>query len=319
LAVNFRDKLKENAVDLQQELEYLNAVIYGGMGMGKTLLSGSLSKLSKSTIKLNKILDGKVFMITAEKGSIVLQNKDFKDRIDLNNIKSVKLNNFSDFNDYYEFLFLHCELVKELDLATLQLNTAKIKKAKDKIWELENGTKRPANVQPNIYRFCVIDSLTEAQKRSLDRIVDIKTKEISEGVKGNITGKGIIFDTRTAATLPDHGVNTNQLRKLVRAFRDLDMHCIFLALEMEIKDEDTGKIVSVRPALTTKLNHDVCSYVNLVARLYTKVEKEGKDTKLVRKLLCQPYGNFAGKDGTGRLGIGMSDPTFDTILSKIYG
>jgi hypothetical protein len=291
--MGLKDKLKNRKVDLKAKQPKLNILIYGQSGVGKTILSATASKL-----------DGNTFLISSESGLVGVSNKKFKDQIDTEKITAYAIDNFIDFNEYYEFLSEHCELVMQYDAAT---GEAKEKLA-DKIWELEDGGKRPKGKKPTIYRTVVIDSLTEAQKRSMDRIIDSKNKVKS----GGSFGGGIDFEKATA-TLQDYGVNTQQMRKLVRAFRELPMNIIFIALESELKDDVTGE-VTVGPALTAKLSSDVVTYVDIIGRLYTQKNQDGK---LDRKLLLQPYSKYIAKDRTGLLGIGLTNPTIKTIVDKI--
>lgn len=292
--MGLKDKLKDRKVNLSTQKQKINILIYGKPGMGKTILSATASKL-----------DGNAFLISSESGLVGINNKKFKDNIDMNKIAAYSVDNFLDYNEYYQFLSEHCELVKQYDAA----KDDKIKETlADKIWELEESGKRPKGKMPKIYRTVIIDSLTEAQKRSMDRIIDSKNKVQSQGS----LGAGIDFEKATA-TLQDYGVNTQQMRKLVRAFRDLPMNVIIIALESELKDDVTGE-VTVGPALTSKLASDVVTYVDIIGRLYTQKNKDGG---LDRKLLFQPYGKYIAKDRTGMLGIGMNNPTMKKIVDKL--
>jgi phage nucleotide-binding protein len=147
----------------------------------------------------------------------------------------------------------------------------------------------------------VIDSLTEVAKMSMDGILldPDRDKKFRDDMP----------------TLQDYGTNTQQMRRLVRAYRDLPLNVIFICLAMEDKDETDGS-VRVRPSLTAKLAEDVFGYVDVVAYLFLG-ENDNKEP--VRKLLTQPKGKYLAKDRFGVLGLGMVEPTGYEIIAKITG
>lgn len=294
--VSIKNKLNQQTINVSTEDDYLKMLVYAQGGIGKTVLSATASQL-----------DGDTLFISAERGTKSIRLKKWSDRIDLNKIHVVGMDNFIDFNDYYEFLYDHVEMVKQYDRYRKSGDNANASKMIEAIWKQQSDEPREKGQMPRIYRTVVIDSLTEVQRRSLDRIVDTRTGQANPG---SIT-RGVKFENNRT-TLQDYGDNTQQMRKLVRAFRDLDMNVIFTALEAEVQDEMTGK-VTVRPALTDKLWQDVNGYVDIVARMFTAT----KDKQVERKIAFQPYGNYTAKDRTGALGMGMTDATVKQIVDKI--
>ena len=294
--VSIKNKLNQQTINVSTEDDYLKMLVYAQGGIGKTVLSATASQL-----------DGDTLFISAERGTKSIRLKKWADRIDLNKIHVVGMDNFIDFNDYYEFLYDHVEMVKQYDRYRKSGDNANASKMIEAIWKQQSDEPREKGQMPRIYRTVVIDSLTEVQRRSLDRIVDTRTGQANPG---SIT-RGVKFENNRT-TLQDYGDNTQQMRKLVRAFRDLDMNVIFTALEAEVQDEMTGK-VTVRPALTDKLWQDVNGYVDIVARMFTAT----KDKQVERKIAFQPYGNYTAKDRTGALGMGMTDATVKQIVDKI--
>ena len=294
--MSIKNKLNQQTINVSTEDDYLKMLVYAQGGIGKTVLSATASQL-----------DGDTLFISAERGTKSIRLKKWTDRIDLNKIHVVGMDNFIDFNDYYEFLYDHVEMVKQYDRYRKSGDNANASKMIEAIWKQQSDEPREKGQMPRIYRTVVIDSLTEVQRRSLDRIVDTRTGQANPG---SIT-RGVKFENNRT-TLQDYGDNTQQMRKLVRAFRDLDMNVIFTALEAEVQDEMTGK-VTVRPALTDKLWQDVNGYVDIVARMFTAT----KDKQVERKIAFQPYGNYTAKDRTGALGMGMTDATVKQIVDKI--
>lgn len=148
----------------------------------------------------------------------------------------------------------------------------------------------------------IIDSLTEVQAMSMDEILsDPKRPEK--------------FDRETPV-LQDYGRNTNRMRKLVRAFRDLPMNVVFTCLPSESKDETDGT-VTVSPALTKKLSADVMGYVDVVGYMFVTSNKDGEVQ--ARRMLAQPRGKFLAKDRSGALGVGIDNPTLYNILHRVTG
>lgn len=163
-------------------------------------------------------------------------------------------------------------------------------------WELKDGKHR--------YETVVIDSLTEVQKRAMDEILMTEYEKNPSRRDPDV------------ATLTDWGKNTQQMRKAVRSFRDLDMHVVFTALESESKDERDGSVTIV-PTLTPKLSTDVCGYVDIVGRLVARQNEKKGETE--RVLLTAPDTKHVAKDRSGALGAQLINPSFEDILKKIRG
>lgn len=143
----------------------------------------------------------------------------------------------------------------------------------------------------------VIDSLSEAQGVSLDEILDDPKRDTDKY-------------PRDTPILRDYGRNTQQMRKLVRKFRDLPMNVIFLCLKRYEKDEETGKM-EVIPDLTPKLANDVYGYVDIVGYMYV-ADEDG-----TRQMLVQPHKKFQAKNRFGKLGRIIEEPTVFEMLHTL--
>ncbi len=98
------------------------------------------------------------------------------------------------------------------------------------------------------YKSVVIDSLTEVQKKLNEYIV-----RKFPGVKRG-------YNDLTSES--DWGYNIDRMRKLCRAFRDLPLNVLFIALSQEI--ELDGEAI-IRPALNGKtLPDELCGWVDAV-------------------------------------------------------
>ena len=176
-----------------------------------------------------------------------------------------------------------------LDIQTFRPRS--IDELQDIFWYLRSGEHDRETV--------ILDSLSEIQRMSMDEILADPKRDDR-------------YD-RDTPMLSDYGKNTQQLRKLVRAFRDLPMNVVFTCLASERKDDTDGS-VKIMPDLTPKLATDVMGYVDVVAYMF--VSEEG-GVEGVRKILTQPKGKYLAKDRSGKLGMGMVEPTMFDVFHKI--
>ena len=313
--MTFKEKLRKHSVDLtDMSNTYAKILIYADSGIGKTVLSGTASTWKDPNLEpLKKEYNIKpyVFFVSLERGVLSLKNKQFADIIDLTAINCQELENFADFNDYYEFLYTHRAAVKKFLAYAKAGDKEKAEKALDFIYNLEFDGERGDN-EVRIYHTIVIDSITENQKRSMDRILAIK---YNEGTGGTFGAK-VDFDTKNAATLPDYGTNTNQLRKLVRAFRDMEINVVYTALLGTDEDKDSGRINEYRPALTDKLAQDVKGFVDVIGYYFLDNGKD-KNAEPIRRLMVQPIPKYMAKDRSGSLGKVVNNPTIPMIFGKV--
>ncbi len=148
------------------------------------------------------------------------------------------------------------------------------------------------------YRTIIIDSLSETQKFNMNTIM-----QNTDSVK---LGKQHV----DVPSPREWGINLNQMRKFVRAFRDLDCNTIFTAHEMLLVDDMTGKS-SVKPAFSGKLANEIAGFLDEVFYMY--VIKKGD--KNLRCILTGKTEKQVAKDRSGKLPIVIEDPTMKIIYS----
>jgi len=104
------------------------------------------------------------------------------------------------------------------------------------------------------------------------------------------------------------------MRRLVRAYRDLDCHIVMTALAQDVQDPISRQF-EYRPALTGKLSVEVPAMFSTVGYLGL-VGDEGE-----RHFFTQPFGRFLAKDRSegGRLGGDLPNPTLPKILDLLEG
>lgn len=151
------------------------------------------------------------------------------------------------------------------------------------------------------YRTVVLDSLTEIQKFSMYNIMEFLVRKEPDR-------------DPDIPSMREWGKNIEQIRKFVRAFRDLPMHSIFTALAKTDKDMKTGAMKTT-PSLSGKLANEVAGFLDIVGYQYTKV----MDDELRRFLLTATTDKFVAKDRSGLLPQTIEDPTMSTIFGFAFG
>ena len=151
------------------------------------------------------------------------------------------------------------------------------------------------------YNTVIIDSLTEAQKMSMDLIM---RKLVQEHEERSVDVPGI----------REWNINIEQTRKFVRLFRDLPLNIIFTALPRVDKNERTGA-TRTKPSLSGKVADEVAGFLDIVAYLYTK-EHNGENKRM---LLCGATQDTVAKDRTDKLSQVIVDPNMSIIWNAVKG
>lgn len=147
----------------------------------------------------------------------------------------------------------------------------------------------------SVYKTVVLDSLTEIQKFSM------------YGVMTELLKKEPDRDPDVPG-MREWGKNIEQMRRFVRAFRDLPMNVIFTALAQSDKNPRTG-ITQWKPQLSGKLASEVAAFMDVVLFMYVReVDEEHK-----RFLLSAQTENHIAKDRTGRLPQVIEEPKMEQL------
>lgn len=181
--------------------------------------------------------------------------------------------------------------------------------------DLEHELFRIVNKDPKYAKTktVVIDNITELQTLVLEGIT---TKEFANRRKKD---KNYSIDE---VYLEDYGVSGKRLARILRGFRDLPMHVLFLAHKKDKMRKGTNTLEESKPNLTDKLCTAVMGYMDAVWYLYTADEQVGSEEQgyrieTHRYLLTQPMNNYAAKtrgaDFARQLGVVVKDPTFPMI------
>ena len=164
------------------------------------------------------------------------------------------------------------------------------------------------------YKSVGIDSLSELQMINLESIVEKLTSTISSA--------GAKRKSLDDIWLEDYGTSTQQLRRVVRQFRDLPMHVFFSCHDATSQDKDKNE--TIHPMLTPKLRAAVMGYMDIIGYMYVDSEAakeaaEGDEDQTPRRLLCRPFDKWVAKDRSPgqRLGLVVDNPSIPIIVDRI--
>ena len=179
------------------------------------------------------------------------------------------------------------------------------------LFKISNGDPKYANTKT-----VVIDNITELQTLALESIT---TAEYANRRKKN---KDYTIDE---VYLEDYGVAGKRLARILRGFRDLPIHVIYIAHRKDKMRQGTNTLEESKPNLTDKLGTAIMGYMDFVWYLYTADEITGNEetgyqTETHRYLLTQPVNNFAaktrGSEFAARIGSVIKDPNMVDIMSE---
>lgn len=160
----------------------------------------------------------------------------------------------------------------------------------------------------------VIDNVTELLTLALEEIT------VREYAGRHKRDKNYSIDE---VYLEDYGVSGKRLARILRGFRDLPMHVIYIAHKKDKMRKGTDILEESKPNLTDKLCTAVMGYMDFVWYLYTADESVGDENtgyrnETHRYLLTQPINNFAAKtrgpDFAQRIGPVIRDPNMVDIM-----
>ena len=149
------------------------------------------------------------------------------------------------------------------------------------------------------YRTVILDSLTEMQKLGMDHTMAVRHAG----------------DDLSVPEIKEWNINVEQVRKYVRAFRDLHgVNVIFTALERIDIDKRT-QLSRSKPSLSGKVADEVAGFLDIVTHLRVE-EVDGVNTRIL--LTANTPGKVA-KDRSNLLPMQLANPTMLEIFNFING
>lgn len=152
------------------------------------------------------------------------------------------------------------------------------------------------------------DSVTETQKLMMEiEVAKAVAKTRRKGMERED------FDTYRE----DWGVVTEQLRRLIRHFRDLPCHVGFAGLER--RDQDDNGRVSYGVALTPALQTDLQGYVDITCHVEPEPVPDWGDHDEMFLGRFRAGGKFEVKDRFDMLPTRLVDPTMERVIQYVNG
>ncbi len=240
-----------------QERRYLNVLVYGDYGVGKSTLAATASEVPEYH---------KVLYINAEAGDESIKDYD---------IDIVDIVDFSQFARVHEYLRRHCTFrdayVKNKDV-----------EARKKLIYYEALLKQVPEEsiqEPTLYYTVAIDTLSEVQKYCMYQLLGIKV------------GEWALDLAPDAPQWEEWGKAAEMIRLLVRSFRDLPIHTFMVCGRAQ--EQDQTKRYHYDPLLPGKLSNEIQGFFDVVGYLVSAPTEGGE---MHRRLWLEPGQTFKAKN-----------------------
>ena len=243
-----------------QIIDYINMLLYGDPGVGKTYLCGTAMDHPGTSPVLYLDVDGGVTTLRQRQDLDVLPVR----VIDDPNPESPGI------NQIYEKLFAS---IHKDDKGNRRLET---------------------------YNTVVIDRL--------DELADVDMRYIMRAAYARNPDK-VDIDVPSPR---EYGINRSHIRKLVRAFRDLPCHVIFVAGVAARQEE--GQPTKYFPGFSGKLQTEVPGFCDIVGYYYN----DNSTGEVIRRLQFQGTRRVQAKDRTDSLGEFIDDPSIPLMWNLIH-
>lgn len=153
------------------------------------------------------------------------------------------------------------------------------------------------------FKTVVLDSITEIQKFGMLEVM----RRMLEDPKNDDRDPDL-------PGIGEWGKNTEQMRRLIRAMRDLPVNTLFIGLAVTDQDKKGNRLT--RPSLSGKLSNEVAGFLDIVTYMYKKTDSDTGEVK--RMLLTSGTDEFIAKDRTDKLPPMLQDPDMSTIYSILF-
>lgn len=305
---------------IESVYNWMNVLVYGPYGDGKTHLVGSAALVPEMRDILYVSLEG------GEKTLRTIMKMCKQQNVDPSCIMVMPIQTYRQYSQLYETLKKHIQFrdsnnIKGLRMIEAQLRGVEllekvgwqpksldaagiVQEMQKAVIELSNNAEMLEQLIPTPKKFktVITDSLTEAQKYCMYQILGIDPLTQKLDVEPD------------SAEWKDWGSSREMVNFLVRRFRDLEINALFVCGVDET--EDAKKRKYFLPMLPGKLSKDVQGLVDVVAYI-KKIPLEGG--KVTRRVFLEggDYGaiNIAAKHrfGENLKGQFLDNPTMKTF------
>lgn len=160
------------------------------------------------------------------------------------------------------------------------------------------------HADPEAYAGVGWDSITEIQKTLAE--VE-RQKAVAKADRRGVERGEFVMDQDNRTTVNE------QVRALVRKYRDLPCHFAMTALQRREVDDDST--VTLQPGVTPALQGDLIGWTDFVC--YTSVAVVGDEEEY--RGLFRPHGKYRGKDRLRATPKWLVDPSFDRVVGYVDG
>lgn len=239
------------AMDAEEESPYINGLIYGKHGAGKTTLAGSAADVPEMC---------DVLVVSVEGGKVVFRNNP---RIDnWKGLDVIKVDRIEQFQKVYEWLKFH-----------IRWRDVEGPAGEQELLKLQALIGLPAN-RVRRYRTVIVDSLSEVEALNLTKIMDLDKLGLDAG------------DDMEVAGWPQFRKNKHLILKAIRQFRDLEINVLMICAEQFKQDERSQYLYS--PKMTGALASEVQGPFDFVGWLVVGQATDATTGAGPRRMFVQP-------------------------------
>lgn len=195
------------------------------------------------------------------------------------------------------------------------------------ILDCEGGTLTLRNMKVDVIRIRSMDDLVKTHNDlrvnnngyyktvavdSLSELADLDMRTVMKEMIAKTTAAGKDRDP-DVADRREWGIVRTHVRRIVRAYRDLEMNTLFTALLNQDKDDVTGK-TTMYPGLSGKLKGEIPGFVDIVG--YYRIVTNGEE--ITRKLQVQGTDKVTAKDRTASFPPVIDNPTIPMLWDSMH-
>ena len=245
-------------------VRWLKMLVYGKHGSGKT-------ELAATAVDVESMQD--ILYISAEKGDATIDDNARIKNPD--KIYMIPVTTFKQVAYIQEFLVAYTKARERNDVNAMR-------KLYCQVTGLDPATLADEDVPR--FRTVVVDSLTEIEVYCVYGLLSIDINKM-------------VGDEIEVAGWPEFRKNNEMVKLLVRAFRDLPMHVIFVCAEQYTQDEQ--KRFHYSPQLTGKLSAQVQGFVDVVGWITVGAATQ-ESPEAPRRMYIQPISGGPKFDAKNR-------------------